>query len=290
MTLLRLRHPRSRGGGAGNHRVPATPKRFKKFGSASGRRHLTRRSTLMIHRITSVPASRHTQRGPDLASRPGSQGGRRYRPSGSPHTPAPMARGADSGASEAPSAANVSDPTAAFHRQKRQRIRPIVPRWLTRAHEPPPTFSSSHDERAAGPAFFAVLAVMIASWALTCGAWRADRVIAGVTPLDPRTFAAAHARHAGNRRRLRESEPRGSLHRARPGSRVALVDAGRAVAEALRGATIPVAQPRYRLPHEPPAGEHRGTRRPAADRLARRPRGRRCAWWAPRVRVLWQST
>ena len=38
-------------------------------------------------------------------------------------------------------------------------------------------------------AFFVVLAVMIASWALTCAAWRADRVIAGVAPLDPRTFA-----------------------------------------------------------------------------------------------------
>ena len=38
-------------------------------------------------------------------------------------------------------------------------------------------------------AVFVVLAVVIASWALTCAAGRADRVIAGVAPLDPRTFA-----------------------------------------------------------------------------------------------------
>ena len=39
-------------------------------------------------------------------------------------------------------------------------------------------------------ALLLVLAVAAASWVLTCAAWRADRVVAGVVPLDPRRFEA----------------------------------------------------------------------------------------------------
>lgn len=92
-------------------------------------------------------------------------------------------------------------------------------------------------------ALFAVFAVVVASWALTCAAWQADRVVAGVAPLDPRHFDAftlvtvgtggAHA----NPRRL------GPATAVARGGRVVLVDAGRGVAEALRLAKIPAQQP-----------------------------------------------
>jgi ribonuclease Z len=87
------------------------------------------------------------------------------------------------------------------------------------------------------------LAVVVASWVLTCAAWQMDRVVAGVAPLDPRRFDAftlvtlgtggAHA----NPGRL---GPATALAR---GERIALVDAGRGVAEALRQAKIPARQP-----------------------------------------------
>ena len=92
-------------------------------------------------------------------------------------------------------------------------------------------------------ALLVVFAVVVASWVLTCVAWQADRVIAGVAPLDPRRFDAfmlvtvgtggAHA----NPRRL------GPATAVARGERIALVDAGRGVSEALRGAKIPASQP-----------------------------------------------
>jgi len=92
-------------------------------------------------------------------------------------------------------------------------------------------------------ALLVVFAVVLASWVLTCVAWQADRVIAGVAPLDPRSFDAftlvtvgtggAHA----NPRRL------GPATAVARGERIALVDAGRGVAEALRASKIPASQP-----------------------------------------------
>jgi len=46
-----------------------------------------------MHRITSQAGVEDTLRGPDLASIPGSLGGRRYRPSGSPRPPGPPGPG-----------------------------------------------------------------------------------------------------------------------------------------------------------------------------------------------------
>jgi ribonuclease Z len=92
-------------------------------------------------------------------------------------------------------------------------------------------------------ALLLIFAVVAASWALTCVAWQADRVVAGVAPLDPRLFdsftlvtvgtGGAHA----NPRRL------GPATAVARGGRIALVDAGRGVAEALRSAKIPTSQP-----------------------------------------------
>jgi ribonuclease Z len=92
-------------------------------------------------------------------------------------------------------------------------------------------------------AFFVVLAVMIASWALTCAAWRADRVIAGVAPLDPRAFAQLTLVTLGTGGAYENPNRAGPCIALALGDEIALVDAGRAVAEALRRAKIPVAQP-----------------------------------------------
>jgi ribonuclease Z len=88
-----------------------------------------------------------------------------------------------------------------------------------------------------------VLAVVVASWALTCAAWRADRVVAGVVPLDLRRFDAftvVTIGTGGERENPRRLGPATALAR---GERVALVDAGYGVAEALRAARIPARQP-----------------------------------------------
>jgi len=88
-----------------------------------------------------------------------------------------------------------------------------------------------------------VLAVVVASWALTCAAWRADRVVAGVVPLDPRRFDAllvVTLGTGGARENPRRLGPATAVAR---GERVVLVDAGRGVAEALRAARIPTRQP-----------------------------------------------
>jgi ribonuclease Z len=92
--------------------------------------------------------------------------------------------------------------------------------------------------------FFVVLAVMIASWALTCAAWRADRVISGVAPLDRRAFARLTLVTLGTGGAYENPNRAGPCIALALGDEIALVDAGRAVAEALRGAKIPVAQPR----------------------------------------------
>jgi ribonuclease Z len=91
---------------------------------------------------------------------------------------------------------------------------------------------------------FIVLGVAIASWALTCAAWRADRVMAGVAPLDPREFSELTLVTVGTGGAYENPDRAGPCIAVALGGEIALVDAGRAVAEALRGAKIPVAQPR----------------------------------------------
>lgn len=89
----------------------------------------------------------------------------------------------------------------------------------------------------------AVFAVVLASWALTCAAWRADRVTAGVVPLDPRRFDAltlVTVGTGGDRENPRRLGPATAVAR---GEGLLLVDAGRGLAEALRAARIPARQP-----------------------------------------------
>jgi ribonuclease BN (tRNA processing enzyme) len=87
------------------------------------------------------------------------------------------------------------------------------------------------------------LAVGIASWALTCAAWRFDQVAAGVLPLDPRDFPRLTLLTLGTGGAYENPARRGPATAVALGRRVWLVDAGRGVAESLRAAKLPVAQP-----------------------------------------------
>lgn len=91
--------------------------------------------------------------------------------------------------------------------------------------------------------FFVVAGVAIASWVMTCAASRADRVMAGVAPLDPRGFPELTLVTVGTGGAYENPNRLGPSVAVGLGERVALVDAGRGVAEALRGARIPLAQP-----------------------------------------------
>ncbi|MDJ0850539.1 MAG: hypothetical protein QNK04_19375 [Myxococcota bacterium] len=91
--------------------------------------------------------------------------------------------------------------------------------------------------------FFLVLGVAIASWALTCAAWRAEKVMAGVAPLDTREFAALTIVTVGTGGAYENPQRLGPAIALAVGTEIALVDAGRGVAEALRAAKIPVSQP-----------------------------------------------
>jgi ribonuclease Z len=88
-----------------------------------------------------------------------------------------------------------------------------------------------------------VLGVAIGSWTLTCAAWRAERVMAGVVPLDPRDFPNFSIVTLGTGGAYENPDRRGPCTAIALGDRVVLVDAGRGVAESLRAASIPVAQP-----------------------------------------------
>ena len=91
--------------------------------------------------------------------------------------------------------------------------------------------------------FGLVFAVVVASWALTCAAWRFDRVAAGVVPLDPRDFARLTVVVLGSGGPHPDPNRRGPAVALAAGKDVLLVDAGRGVAEGLRAAKLPVTQP-----------------------------------------------
>lgn len=91
--------------------------------------------------------------------------------------------------------------------------------------------------------FFLVTGVVLVSWVLTCAAWRADRVMAGVAPLDPRSFPEPTVVAVGTGGAYENPQRLGPAIGVGLDEQIALVDAGRGVCEALRGATIPVAQP-----------------------------------------------
>jgi ribonuclease Z len=92
-------------------------------------------------------------------------------------------------------------------------------------------------------ALLIVFAVVVASWVLTCVAWQADRVVAGVAPLDPRRFDAFTLITLGTGGAHANPNRLGPATAVARGERIALVDAGRGVAEALRLAQIPASQP-----------------------------------------------
>lgn len=92
-------------------------------------------------------------------------------------------------------------------------------------------------------ALFVVFAVVVASWALTCAAWQTDRVVAGVAPLDPRRFDAFTLVTVGTGEAHPNPRRLGPSTAVALGERIALVDSGPGVAEALRSAKIPARQP-----------------------------------------------
>jgi ribonuclease BN (tRNA processing enzyme) len=87
------------------------------------------------------------------------------------------------------------------------------------------------------------LAVGIASWMLTCAAWRFDEIAAGVLPLEPRAFDRLTLVTLGTGSAYEKHLRRGPASAVSVGRDIAIVDAGRAVAEGLRAAQIPVSQP-----------------------------------------------
>jgi ribonuclease Z len=87
------------------------------------------------------------------------------------------------------------------------------------------------------------LAVAVASWVLTCAAWRFDEVAAGVLPLEARGFERLTVVTLGTGGAYENHLRRGPATAVAAGTDVVLVDAGRGVAEALRAAKIPVSQP-----------------------------------------------
>ncbi len=87
------------------------------------------------------------------------------------------------------------------------------------------------------------LGVAIASWALTCAAWRFDEVAEGVVPLEAREFQRMALLTLGTGGAYENPARRGPATAVALGRRVLLVDAGRGVAESLRAAKLPVSQP-----------------------------------------------
>jgi ribonuclease Z len=90
---------------------------------------------------------------------------------------------------------------------------------------------------------FALLAVVLASWFSTCLSWRYEDVAAGVEALESRRFERLTLVTLGTGGAFENHLRQGPTTAVGAGGRVVLVDAGRAVAERLRAAAIPVAQP-----------------------------------------------
>ena len=91
--------------------------------------------------------------------------------------------------------------------------------------------------------FLLVLGVAIAGWIATCGAWQVQRVAAGVVPLDDRSFPRLTVITVGTGGAYENPDRGGPAIGIALGHEIWLVDAGRAVAEGLRAAEIPVSQP-----------------------------------------------
>jgi ribonuclease BN (tRNA processing enzyme) len=88
-----------------------------------------------------------------------------------------------------------------------------------------------------------VVAVAALGWTLTCGAWHLEQEVDRVGPLEPREFARLTLVTLGTGGAHENPVRRGPSTALGLGRQVVMVDAGRASADALRLARIPVAQP-----------------------------------------------
>jgi len=90
---------------------------------------------------------------------------------------------------------------------------------------------------------FLVVGVATFSWLMTFGAWKYQEVAEGVVPIETRHFTQPTAIAVGTGGAYENPARRGPATAVALGKRIVLVDAGRAVAEGLRNATISVSQP-----------------------------------------------
>lgn len=95
-----------------------------------------------------------------------------------------------------------------------------------------------------GLLFVILLVAVIAIWVLTCVSERFERVASGVRALEPKSFETLTVTTAGTGGTFENHRRLGPAIAVGRGETLALVDAGRAVAEALRKAEIPASQPR----------------------------------------------
>jgi len=92
-------------------------------------------------------------------------------------------------------------------------------------------------------ALFFMFAIVVGSWYLTCAAGRFDNVTAGFYPLETRQFERLTVITAGTGGAHEDHNRGGPATAVAQDAKIWLVDAGRGVAESLRHATIPIAQP-----------------------------------------------
>jgi ribonuclease BN (tRNA processing enzyme) len=90
---------------------------------------------------------------------------------------------------------------------------------------------------------FIVAAVAVMAWVLTCGAWKLEEQVDRVAPIDVRHFARLTVVTVGTGDRHENPERRGPATAIGLGEQIVLVDAGRALAGALRLSRIPAQQP-----------------------------------------------
>ena len=93
-------------------------------------------------------------------------------------------------------------------------------------------------------ALYVVLFLVLASsWGFSCVLWRAAELNARVGPLETRHFDSLTLVMVGTGGAYEDPERRGPATAIGFGEHILLVDAGRGVADGLRAAAIPVAQP-----------------------------------------------
>ena len=90
---------------------------------------------------------------------------------------------------------------------------------------------------------FVAAAVAAMAWVLTCGAWKLEEQVDRVAPIDVRNFARLTVITVGTGDRHENPARRGPVTAIGLGERIVLVDAGRALAGALRLSRIPARQP-----------------------------------------------